>query len=122
MSPDSLAASACSDQFGEKLTGRKVYRTGGKHRLLTANNAFSIVHLTRSRVGITVETFASMTIRRSFCAQGNWATSQILQDNSLRSWSRHRRPKERSEERRGGNRGGITCSFWWWASHKKKKN
>src|SRR3546814_9630639 len=63
MSPDSLAASACSDQFGEKLTGRKVYRTGGKHRLLTANNAFSIVHLTRSRVGITVETFASMTIR-----------------------------------------------------------
>src|SRR3546814_6497293 len=57
MSPDSLAASACSDQFGEKLTGRKVYRTGGKHRLLPAHHAFSLVHLPRSRVGITVETF-----------------------------------------------------------------
>src|SRR3546814_6730013 len=70
------AASACSDQFGEKLTGRKVYRIGGKHSLLTANNAFSIVHLTRSRVGITVETFDYMTIRHSFSAQGKWARSE----------------------------------------------
>src|SRR3546814_13390717 len=100
MSPDSLAASACSDQFGEKLTGRKVYRTGGKHRLLTANNAFSIVHLTRSRVGITVETFASMTIRRSFCAQGKWATSPI-----------------RSEERRVGKECVSTFRFRWSPVH-----